>query len=182
MSWRGVTVNSNNNTKRSGIFTIPSGKEVQGELTFYGPNTSLYLHNKEDFDLSKIIGGCVKGVLHDLTKVTLIDCVPPFGTGYVSKAGGKYRYANVFPHYVVSGDHHISPDDKVLSEVRFIVDDASTLFYDFDTFGTVIRPGALIEQVVQANGVDRKLKSARIQKSSTTQERKRYSKQIPRSA
>src|SRR5690348_770024 len=34
---------------RTGRFTLPSGKEVLGELTLAGAQTSLYLHDGDDF-------------------------------------------------------------------------------------------------------------------------------------
>jgi hypothetical protein len=153
-----ISVNDNlENSTRTGTFTIPPGKEVHGELTFSGPSTSLYLHDKDDFDLQPILQGCVKGILHDLTKVTLVNCIPPAGTGYVNRRGDEYHYAKIFPHYIVSGDDHITPDDKTISEVRFVVDDANTLFYDFDAFGIVIDPRPFIEQIAHANGVKREI-------------------------
>src|SRR6185437_16355088 len=48
-------------------------REILGELTLSGPNTSLFLHDKDEF--STIPDQGIKGVLHDLTKVSLIRCI-----------------------------------------------------------------------------------------------------------
>lgn len=144
-------------SKRAGTFTITPGKDVYGELTLAGGNTSLYLRDKEFFHTLDIPGGCVKGVLHDLTKVTLIDCITTSGLGSASRGTEKYNFASIFPHYVVHGDHHIAPDDKTVTEVHFVVDDASTLFYDFDAFGSLIDARPFIEQIAHANGLDREI-------------------------
>ena len=66
-------------------------------------------------------------------------------------------FANVFPHFVVRGTQHLIPDEKVILETHFVIDDATTLFYDFDAFGSVINARPLIEQIVSANGLDREI-------------------------
>lgn len=60
--------------------------------------------------------------------------------------GGDERsyFANVFPHFVVRGTQHLIPDEKVILEAHFVIDDATTLFYDFDAFGSVINARPLI--------------------------------------
>ncbi|MGD0884088.1 MAG: hypothetical protein ABSA46_04285 [Thermodesulfovibrionales bacterium] len=115
----------------SGTFTVSSGKEVYGELTLAGRRTSLYLQDKDYFDTFAIPGQCVKGILDNLTKVTLLQRVTPEGTGSSGRGGQSYGFANIFSHFVVYGDHHIDPDEKEISAVHFVVDDATTLFYDF---------------------------------------------------
>ncbi|MGD0885227.1 MAG: HEPN domain-containing protein [Thermodesulfovibrionales bacterium] len=144
-------------SKQAGAFTVSSGKEVYGELTLAGPNTSLYLQDKEYFDTLAIPGQCVKGILKDLTKVTLLQCVTTSGTGYSSRGGQTFSFASIFPHFVVYGDHHIDPAEKKITAVHFVVDDATTLFYDFDAFGLVINARPFIEQIAHANALDREI-------------------------
>lgn len=145
--------------KQAGEFTIAPGKNVYGELTLAGANTSLYLRDKDFFNVSTIPGQCVKGVLHDLTKITLIKCVTTSGLGTSYRGEEKFNFAEIFPHYVVHGDCHIDPNDKSISEVHFVVDDASTLFYDFDAFGTLLDARPFIEPIVHANGLGREIKT-----------------------
>jgi hypothetical protein len=146
-------------SKQTGRFTISPGKDVYGELTLAGAKTSLYLHDKEFFNTHAIAAQCVKGILHDLTKVSLIQCIMTSGTGSGSRGDERYHFANIFPHFVAYGDHHISPDEKTITEVHFVVDDATTLFYDFDAFGIVINAKPFIEQIAHANALPREIKT-----------------------
>lgn len=140
-------------TKRAGTFTIAPGRNIYGELTLAGPKTSLYLRDKEHFSTHAIPDQCIKGVLHDLTKVSLIDCITTFGTGSAGWEEESYKFARIFPHYVVQGAHHITPDERTVVEVRFVMDDASTLFYDFDAFSILLDARPFIEQITNANAV-----------------------------
>jgi hypothetical protein len=146
-------------SKQTGRFTISPGKDLYGELTLAGAKTSLYLHDKEFFNTHGMPGQCVKGVLHDLTKVSLIQCIMTSGTGSGSRGDERYHFANIFPHFVAYGDHHIDPDEKTITEVHFVVDDATTLFYDFDAFGIVIDAKPFIEQIAHANALPREIKT-----------------------
>lgn len=145
-------------SKQTGRFTVSPGKEIYGELTLAGQKTSLYLQDGEYFDTRSLPSGCVTGVLNDLTKVSLIHCITP-ATGSAGGGGGHYHFANVFPHYVIYGDHHIGPDEKMITEVHFAVDDATTLFYDFDAFGSVLDPRPFIDQIAHANALGRQIKT-----------------------
>jgi hypothetical protein len=144
-------------SKRTGTFTISPGQDVYGELTLAGPKTSLYLRDKEHFNTHAIPDQCIKGVLNDLTKVSLIDCITTSGTGSGSRGNERYHFANIFPHFIVYGDQHFIPAEKTVAEVHFVIDDASTLFYDFDAFGSVIDARPFIEQIAHANGLERQI-------------------------
>jgi len=144
-------------SKRAGKFTISPGKDIYGELTLNGLRTSLDLHDKEYFDTCAIPDQCVKGVLHDLTKVSLIQCITPPVPGSAIRGTEKYYFVSIFPHYVVHGDHHITPAEKTITEVHFVVDDASTIFYDFDAFGSLIDARPFIEQIARANASEREI-------------------------
>ena len=97
-------INEDKESKRAGTFTLPPGKDIYGELTLAGEQTSLYLQDKDYFDPHSIPGQCVKGVLNDLMKVTLIQCIVTSGTGnYSSQGEVKYHFADIFPHFVVHG-------------------------------------------------------------------------------
>jgi hypothetical protein len=139
-------------SKQSGRFTISPGRDVYGELTLAGHKTSLYLQDTDFFDTHAIPGQCVKGILQDLTKVSLIRCISS-GAGTSYRGSERYYFASVFPHYVIYGDRQIGPDEKVVAEVDFVVDDASALFYDFDAFGMLMDARPFIEQIVHANVV-----------------------------
>ncbi|MFZ0660092.1 MAG: HEPN domain-containing protein [Candidatus Binataceae bacterium] len=144
-------------SKRSGTFTISPGKTLSGELAFKGPNTSLHLHDRASFDTHAIPELCITGILEDLTKVSLIRCVTPPVPGSGWRGKESYYFADIFPHYVIYGDHHVRSADKAVAEIQFVVDDASTLFYDFDAFSSVIKPLPFIEQISHANGLNREI-------------------------
>ena len=142
-------------SKHIGTFTIEPDKQVNGELTLDRMRSSLYVWGYDFFDSTDKPNRFVKGVLHDRTKVSLINCVTTLGLG--SRSGGHIspeeviHFANFFPHYVVFGDQHLSPVAKAINRVDFVIDDATTLFYDYDAFGHVLDAGPLIEQVVQCH-------------------------------
>jgi len=145
------------NDNRAGTFSI-FGREIYGELNLNGDKTSLKLRDEKRFEASDIPGRYIHGVLHDLSKVTLVDCNCP-GTGSTSRAGSHYFSAKVFPHFVLSGEHHIVPSEECISEISIAIDDAEILFHDFDAFGSLINAEPFIDQIVRANQVDRKVET-----------------------
>lgn len=150
-------INKMNKSKQTGTFTLPSGKDVYGELTLAGQDTSLYIQDKDYFDTDAIHNQYVKGVLRDLTKVTLLQCITPPEPGYRGMGEQRHCFADIFPHFVVYGNLHIDPSDKKITAVHFIVDDATTLFYDFDAFGSLIDARPFIKQITQAKGLKREI-------------------------
>ena len=54
---------------------------------------------------------------------------------------------------------HINPAEKTIAEVCFVIDDASTLFYDFDAFGSLIDARPFIEQIAHTNGLKREIRT-----------------------
>ncbi len=146
----------NQKRRRSGAFTVGPEKTIYGELKINGEATSLYLHDKDYFPTHEFPNRCIKGVLHDITHVTLIDCVAPRVPSSVSKGDDGYHYAKVFPHYVVQGERHLDPDATIIDEISFLVDDATTLFNDFDAFGSLIFDAQpFVEQIVKVHVPDR---------------------------
>lgn len=142
-------------SKHPGTFTVSPGRDVLGELTLRGPKTSLYLHDKDEFSTQAIPNQYIKGVLHDLTKVSLIKCVTMSGPGYANRRGDTYHFSTLFPHFVAYGDTHIEPDEKKISKVHFATDDLTTLFYDFDAFGFLFDARPFIEAIANANAYGR---------------------------
>jgi hypothetical protein len=135
-------------SKRAGTFTISPGNDVNGELTLARARTSLYLEDKEFFHPIGI--SYIKGVLRDLTKVSLMECITTSGPGSGSRGNERYHFAEIFPHFVVFGQHHIAPEEKSIAKIHFVIDDAMTLFYDFDAFVSLIDARSFIDQIVSA--------------------------------
>lgn len=138
----------------TGKFDLGDGNQLDGELKLAGRQTSLYLRSMQFFHPSASPSAYIRGYLNDFTKVSLIDCISP-GTGTISREDGRSYFAKVFPHFVLTGDQYLAPHEEVVSSADFVIDDATTLFYDFDAFGSVIDARPLIKQVVLANKLDR---------------------------
>jgi len=138
-----------------GKFLVATGKEVTGELRVAGKNSELYVRDDERFSPFAPADGCITGILHDLTKVTLLDCITLEGLGSASRGSEQYYYAKLFPHFVLAGQRHVGPKERIISEIRFFIEDAAALFYDFDAFGSVIDARPHIDQIATANGIDR---------------------------
>jgi len=114
--------------KQSGKFRFAaSGKDLHGELTLAGSKTSIYLQDSDFFDAFPKPRRYITGVLLDLTRVTLIDCITMSGTGSRSRGVERYHFASLFPHFVLYGDRHIAPDEQVIRAVDFVIEDATTL-------------------------------------------------------
>jgi hypothetical protein len=139
-----------------GEFDLGDGSTFTGKLKLAGPKTLLSLHGKQFFSPRRTPESYILGTLNDLTKVSLIDCISP-GTGTRGTGDERTYFADIFPHFVVRGTRHLTPDEKSIKEAHFVVDDATTLFYDFDAFGSVIDAQPLIRQVVAANKIDREI-------------------------
>ena len=142
--------------RRSGVFNLGEDRQIHGELKMRGEATSLYLQDKEFFSTHNAPGRCIRGVLHDLTHVTLVDCLSPPIPGSFSRGDDGYHFANVFPHYVIHGEDHLDPQAEVIDEISFLTDDAPKLFDDFDAFGSLLfdaRP--YVDQIVNARVPDR---------------------------
>ena len=139
--------------RRSGQFSISPVRSAYGELHLAGKQTSLRLTDVDDLGPDSI-PKCITGTLHDLSKVTLVDCVP---TSYGSTSDDEQArfYAEVFPHYVLEGRRHLDPDDRAVREIILVLKDAATLFYDSAAFGTVIRASDHIEDLLEWNKPNR---------------------------
>jgi hypothetical protein len=152
------------NKRRSGTFTVSPGKEVHGELTIDGAKTLLYLRDEQHFSTIDINGRTVKGVLHDLTRVSLIGCLAPPEASHTGRnmeetgsGFAQYYHANIFPHFVVSGDGHLDDEEATIGTVHFLLDDASVLFHDHDAFGWIFEGAPFIDQLVTANNPSRQI-------------------------
>ncbi|MEK7563270.1 MAG: hypothetical protein AAB544_02655, partial [Patescibacteria group bacterium] len=138
-----------------GKFLIAPAKEVYGELRVGGKDTSLYLRDDEPFHPQSVPDGCITGTMHDLTKVTLIQCLTLEVLSSGSRDGERYYYTRLFPHFVLEGQRHLAPNDRVIVDISLVLEDVTALFYDFDAFGTVLDAVPHIEQIVLAKKLDR---------------------------
>ena len=137
-----------------GTFSLPSGQQVFGELRLQGQKTLLKLRH-EVFVPPLERQQVIHGQLHDLSKVSCLQCVGGRWGSTWREDEGTYYHADVFPHFVTVGSEHLQPEQPSIKAVHFAVDDLTSIFYDFDAFGHVIDSTPLIEAVVRANKCDR---------------------------
>ncbi len=140
----------------TGTFTVEPGREVFGDLKLRGRETSLDLRDAEYFPTHQIPYQCITGVLHDLSKVTLLGCFE-MGNGTASRYNQGYRVASIAPQFIAFGDAHVPPNEAAIQSIAFVIDDADVLFHDYDAFGSVSDPGPHIERIVKANNPERKV-------------------------
>ena len=144
--------------RQTGSFAVSPGREIFGEITLKGANTSLFLRDSEPYEIQFLPGQSLLGVLHDFSKVSLIECIQKISTSHTTTTDKKSNFtASLFPHFVLQGDRHLTSEEKLIVEVSFVIDDASILFYDFDAFGWVKNPKSFIEQIVLSNQIKREI-------------------------
>ncbi|MDD4929683.1 MAG: hypothetical protein PHP85_10440 [Gallionella sp.] len=143
-------------SRKLGKFALPDGSEVFGELRLKGRNSTLKLR-LEGTNHQPKIPRLIHGQLHDLSKVSCIQCICTFWGNSGAMDEERYCHADVFPHFVTIGSQHLQPDQPSIKAVHFTVTDISSIFYDFDAFGHVIDSKPLIENVVKSNNIDREI-------------------------
>lgn len=121
---------------RSGTFDI-GGAQVAGELEFSGRRTRLTLHHRDFFLIQGEPHVTLHGVLHDLTRVSLIGCLGPVVPGSRFVGDERSHDAEVEPHYVVLGRRHLATDEAAIKAIRFVVSDATMIFNDSAAFGII---------------------------------------------
>jgi hypothetical protein len=135
--YRRIMTNHNTASPQGGWYDI-GNRRVLGELKLDGERTAITFHDPEFF-LIDDQRACIFGTLHDLKKISLIDC---HGSGPGQRFGfGESRYVcDVIPHYVLIGDRHLDPADPAVKQVSLLIDDAEALFPDHDAFGRAFKP------------------------------------------
>jgi ApeA N-terminal domain 1 len=134
--------------KKAGSFTFSTGREAQGELCLQGAATTLDLYSDSLFD-PQHVSEDIFGLLYDRSKVSLINC-GTMSSGTMSSGGNEHHhFSSMFPHFVIFGDQHINSSCRVIRELSFTVDDAETLFYDFDVFGLVLNAKPHLEDILK---------------------------------
>lgn len=125
------------NSPQIGTFQI-SDQSVIGQVVLAGAKTAVNLSSNEFFRFAAAEESCIHGVLADNEKISLINCITNRAPGTTSTPNGRSFHANVFPHFVVTGNQHIDPESKNIKAIEFTLENASTLFWDFGTFGSAL--------------------------------------------
>jgi|688.fasta_scaffold533824_1 hypothetical protein len=136
-------------SKLTGIFFSLENEQVFGELNLLGKETSLTLRHSKPFSFGDIICGLLYDQENSLKQnITLIDCIQqPMS---IKPSRGHENFCmKIFPHYLTIGNCYVAHDEKSITQIRFLINDSSTLFYDFDAFGRLLAPVESIEEIIR---------------------------------
>ena len=149
-------INQRDKSRHTGIFRVAPDREVHGNLSLDGPNTSLYLWDDTFFYIGPSAKKTITGILDNRKKVSLVECLV-FRSGSHGLQDDVSHYYKIFPHYVITGDQHISDTDAKISDAYFLLDDATTLFHDNDAFGIVPDPHSILNKIVESQNINHKI-------------------------
>lgn len=138
------------NFRKVGRFRLSDGRELQGELRLCGAATTLELYSDSpDPPLDEQTSTDIYGQFHDGSEVSLLHCLVVSG----SIKGGvdtHYRCTGVFPHFVIFGSSTVSSLEQTVSKMSFTIEDSPTIFYEYDTFGSVSDVQPYIDDILEA--------------------------------
>lgn len=135
------------NFTKSGIFCLSGEKEIQGELCVAGSESHLRVYDVKPFE-DRFHDQTILGILHDLTRVTLLQCINT-GTTAGYRGDETHASARLFPHYIITGNQHISSEARNIRAISFCTDDLEVLFDDRHSFETLIDAKSVISDIVQ---------------------------------
>ena len=130
----------------TGMFILPSGKEVPGILNLAGSKSELKVWYEDEKsgpgDGLWPTMNSIEGFLSENNglKVSLIDCtwerssIPFWGEG----ESRGFEKTNISFDYAVLGNEYISHHKKLIDEVKFVMDDAKSFFNDPAVFGATM--------------------------------------------
>ena len=149
-------MNQRDKSRHTGTFRVAPDREIHGNLSLDGPNTSLYLWDDTFFYIGPSAKKTITGILDNRKKVSLAECVIS-GPGSYGLQDNVSHFYNIFPHYVITGDQHIAETDAKISNAYFLMDDATTLFHDNDAFGVVLNPHSIVKKIVESQNINHKI-------------------------
>ena len=144
-------MNKLDKSKHGGYFKISPDREVPGNLSLDGPHSFLHVWDRKDISIeafAKSTDNFFTGILDNSKKVSLIDCIV-HESGFHSSQDDSMYHLDISPHYVFLGDQYVSNTDETIIESYFVLDDAPTLFYDYEAFGSVGDSRAIMKQIVE---------------------------------
>lgn len=138
------------NFRKVGRFRLADGRELQGELRLRGAATILELYSDlPESPLDAQTSTDISGQFHDGSAVSLLHCLV---VSESSKGGVEthHRCTSVFPHFVIFGSSVVSSLDQAVNKISFTIEDAPTIFYDYDTFGSVSDVQPYMDDILDA--------------------------------
>ncbi len=134
----------------TGTFTVAPDREVHGTLLLDGLKTSLHVWDSNPFSITPSSGKTITGILNDLTKVSLIECITPGAPGTSWRQDVENHFYDIPAYYVTFGDYHVNDTDSNVSQILFSLDDSTTLFQGIDTFGTLRCSSGTLRKVLDS--------------------------------
>jgi hypothetical protein len=128
---------------------LADGTQAMAKVAFKGPQTFV------EFYLDDVLVGWdppdfIAAQLPDGTALTFVGNVLISAGTHGTEEGGKKHFARFQPHFVLVGRSSL-PAESRLAAINVHVDDAASIFYDFDAFGTDLRAGEHIEEILASN-------------------------------
>jgi hypothetical protein len=129
-----------------GLATMPDGRQLQAEFFLQGRDTYIAVHEPST-RIGKFEGVEMLPVrMTDGTHLTFLGNVISRGTDYHGNGG---RISEYQPHFVLAGRSPLDAAYRIKS-LSFSVDDAESLFYDFDAFSIAIDCKEQAEDIIAA--------------------------------
>jgi len=125
------------NTKISGVFDLPDGTRINGDLNLAGEDSFLELF--ANTRLNPYVE-FLTGTLSDQTRVSLIGCTPSGSSTWHGESGIESHSLKLQPHFILFGSTIFKTPDEPISHISFSFEDAATLFYDPVPFGVLHDP------------------------------------------
>ncbi|TKA91731.1 hypothetical protein FAZ79_00020 [Guyparkeria sp. SB14A] len=138
----------------TGEFFLGEGRKVFGNLRICGRDTSLKLFDSVELPKSSEQYSYITGLLHDGNWVSLHGNVLLGVSSYFRQHVGLNYSADIFPHCVAMGPSLVPDSDDCVQSVSFVMKDASSVFYEFDSFSSVTDPEPFIPLLENDAGMD----------------------------
>jgi len=121
-----------------GHFTV-QGVDHAGALKLDRKNTELQIYSEDFFHLKSEEMVCVCEVSSEGVSISALHCVPLTLTGGATYHDKQRHYMMLRPNFVVFGPRYLDPTARAITSISFGFSDATNLFYDWGTFGSILR-------------------------------------------
>jgi hypothetical protein len=146
-----MTLKSDDFFTKLGTFEMSPTKKLFGEVCWSGENSYLYVGDDKPLDVDSSLR-LITGELHDLTKVTLIDCVVSGNTGSSRNHENAFHHVSYFPHFIVTGNTYLERDCETVNAISFVIEDGNQLFNDFRSFG-ISRNANILSKLIESEAL-----------------------------
>ncbi|HEX7815846.1 HEPN domain-containing protein [Dyella sp.] len=132
----------------SGRFSVHGLDGLAGDLLWDGKQSEFTAYAEDE--TYRVFAGepTIHGVLNDMTKVSLLECVQ-LSLTRTMRPEGQRQAMRFFPNFIVEGRHHVDAQSAKIRCIRFFIEDAADIFCDYGSFGSTIRAKGLWEQLVK---------------------------------